>query len=151
MTTILEIISIALIAVGTFFFIVGLIGLVRLPDVFTRLHATTKCDTLGVGAILLGLIVYQGFDLTSIKLFMIIFFVYLTNPTAAQIISKGGYVSGVNPCKITNYDKCSKQTIAPRRKDTGEDTGEDIGEQKPEKMGHGSGKNQKNDPLEEGD
>ncbi|WGI17502.1 monovalent cation/H(+) antiporter subunit G [Methanonatronarchaeum sp. AMET-Sl] len=112
--TALEITSIILIAVGVFFFIVGLIGLIRLPDVFTRLHATTKCDTLGVGAILLGLIIYQGFDITAIKLFMIIFFVYLTNPTAAQIISKGGYISGVNPCEITNYSKCSKQTITKK-------------------------------------
>ena len=116
MSTVLDIITISLISIGVFFFIVGLIGLVRLPDVFTRLHAVTKCDTLGVGAIIFGLMIYQGFDLTSVKLLMIIFFVYLTNPTAAQIISKGGYISGVDPCGITDYDKCSLKTIAERRK-----------------------------------
>ncbi len=121
MTTALDVITIALIATGVFFFIVGLLGLLRLPDVFTRLHATTKCDTLGVGAIIFGLMIYQGFDLTSVKLLMIIFFVYLTNPTAAQIISKGGYVSGVDPCDETEYRRCDLNTISRRRDQDGEE------------------------------
>ena len=54
---------------GLFFFLVGTIGLYRLPDVFTRLHANTKSDTLGAGLIILSIIIYLGFDIIVLKLF----------------------------------------------------------------------------------
>lgn len=76
---------------GLFFFSVGTIGLLRLPDVFTRLHATTKSDTLGAGLIILAAMVYLGLDIVVIKLILILVFVWITNPTAAHIISKAVY------------------------------------------------------------
>lgn len=78
---------------GSFFFLVGTIGLIRLPDAFTRMHATTKCDTLGAGMILVSLMIYQGFHMISVKLFIILIFIWLTNPTAAHIIAKAAYNS----------------------------------------------------------
>lgn len=74
-----------------FFFLVGTVGLVRMPDAFTRMHATTKCDTLGAGLALLALIVNRGFHIISVKLLLIIVFIWLTNPTAAHIIAKAEY------------------------------------------------------------
>ncbi|RJX26254.1 MAG: monovalent cation/H(+) antiporter subunit G [Dethiobacter sp.] len=91
---ILNIASAVLIFLGVFFFTVGVIGLLRLPDVYTRLHATTKCDTLGAGLILLGLFL-QGNVFIAIKLLLIIVLLWITNPTAAHVIAKASYCSGI--------------------------------------------------------
>jgi multicomponent Na+:H+ antiporter subunit G len=90
----LDIISSILIFSGVFFFTVGVIGLLRLPDVYTRLHATTKCDTLGAGLILLGLAL-QGNIFISLKLLLIILLMWVANPTAAHVIAKAAYTSGI--------------------------------------------------------
>ena len=69
---------------GLFFFFTGTVGLLRFPDVYTRLHAAGKCDTLGAQLILLGLAVVNGWTLESVKLIMIIAFLMLANPTATH-------------------------------------------------------------------
>ncbi len=84
-----------LIIAGLFFFIVGTIGLIRLPDTYTRIHAPTKCDTLGLGLIILGLIIYNGFTIASTKLLFILIFLWFTSPTAASAISKAAMESEV--------------------------------------------------------
>ena len=94
---------------GSFFFLVGSIGLNRLPDVYTRLHATTKCDTLGQALILTGVILYEGMTFTSIKLLMISLFVWVANPTAAHALAKSAYLHGVKPCDITTKDMYKKK------------------------------------------
>lgn len=76
-----------LIFAGVFFFTVGVVGLLRFPDVYTRLHATTKCDTLGAGLILIGLIL-QGSPAVAVKLLLIIILLWITNPTAAHVIAR---------------------------------------------------------------
>ncbi len=70
---------------------VGTVGLIRMPDAFCKMHATTKSDTLGAGLALLALIVYKGFDPISLKLFVIVTFIWITNSTAAHIIAKAAY------------------------------------------------------------
>lgn len=92
MEFVIDIIAIASIIFGTFFFLVGVVGLIRMPDVFTRMHATTKCDTMGAGLIFFGLIVWQGITFTSLNMVLIILFIWLTNPTAAHYIAKSAYV-----------------------------------------------------------
>ncbi|WP_053954921.1 monovalent cation/H(+) antiporter subunit G [Inediibacterium massiliense] len=77
---------------GLFFFVVGTIGILRFPDLFTRLHSAAKCDTLGAVLCLLALMVYNGFHFTSIKLFLIIIFLWITNPTATHLISKAAFI-----------------------------------------------------------
>ncbi|MEN1759121.1 monovalent cation/H(+) antiporter subunit G [Anoxynatronum sibiricum] len=89
-----------LLAGGLFFFLVGTMGLLRLPDAFTRMHATTKCDTLGAGLVLVALIVHQGFHMISLKLLVILVFIWITNPTAAHIIAKAAYHSQEKPSEI---------------------------------------------------
>ena len=76
---------------GLFFFSVGVIGLLRLPDVYCRMHATTKCDTLGAGLMLFALMIYHGLSPDTFKLAFIIAFIWVTNPTAAHIIAKASY------------------------------------------------------------
>lgn len=86
-----EITAILFLIGGAFFFFVGTTGLIRMPDVFCRMHATTKCDTLGAGLILSGLMILNGFSMISLKLLLILIFIWLTNPTAAHIIAKAEY------------------------------------------------------------
>ncbi len=76
---------------GVFFFLVGSIGLIRMPDVFSRMHATTKCDTLGAGLIFVGIIIWQGIGFLALNIFIILVFVWLTNPTAAHYIASNEY------------------------------------------------------------
>ncbi len=105
-----NIISILLLSIGSFFFIIGFIGLNRFNDPFTRLHATTKCDTLGSGSIILGVILYQGIDFTSLKLILIIAFIFISNPTAAHILSKATHRHGIKPKdEITEFDKYEEE------------------------------------------
>ena len=91
MSIVLESLAILFIAGGLFFYLVGVVGLIRLPDVFTRMHATTKCDTLGAGLLFLGLIIWQGFTIFSLEIALILAFIWLTNPTAAHYIAKAEY------------------------------------------------------------
>lgn len=93
--TLREIIAAILVAGGVFFFLVSVIGLIRLPDIYMRVHATAKGDTLGLGLALLGAIVYLGFTFTSLKLLLIITFIWITSPTAAHLIGKSAYRTGV--------------------------------------------------------
>lgn len=76
---------------GLFSFLVGTIGILRLPDVFTRIHSAAKCDTLGVFLTLIGLIIFNGFNVTSLKLILILIFIWITNPTATHLIGKAQY------------------------------------------------------------
>lgn len=88
---ILNILILICLVSGLFFFFVGVVGLIRMPDVFTRMHATTKCDTMGAGLIFLGLIIWQGMSFVSLNILLILIFVWLTNPTAAHAIAKSAY------------------------------------------------------------
>jgi multicomponent Na+:H+ antiporter subunit G len=85
----------ALIAVGSFFLFVGTVGLLRLPNVYNRMHATSKATTLGASSILLGVVVHygpQGAGLTSL---VGILFLFLTAPTGAHVISRAAQKMGV--------------------------------------------------------
>jgi multicomponent Na+:H+ antiporter subunit G len=91
-----------LISVGTFFLLVGAIGLLRLPDMFTRMHAATKCTTLGAMCTLLGVaLMMQGS--VAVKAFLIIIFIVLGNPTSAHAIARAAYRTGTR-MKIGSYD-----------------------------------------------
>lgn len=86
-------------ALGIFFFIVGVAGLLRLPDVYSRMHATTKCDTLGAGLILFALVLYSGFSGASVKLLLMIAFIWITNPTAAHVIARAAFKNKAQVCE----------------------------------------------------
>lgn len=73
---------------GLFFFLVGTIGVLRLPDVLSRAHSAAKCDTLGAILSLSSLIVLRGFDIVTIKILTIILFIWITSPTATHLIAE---------------------------------------------------------------
>ncbi len=87
----LDLLALIILVCGIFFFVIGVVGLFRFPDAYTRLHATTKCDTLGCGLVLLSLMLYQGISGPSVKLALMIIFIWLSNPTAAHAIAKAAY------------------------------------------------------------
>jgi len=91
MEIVLNIIILLFLISGLFFFFVGVVGLLRMPNVFTRMHATTKCDTMGAGLVFAGLIMWQGATFISANILLILIFVWLTNPTAAHAIAKTAY------------------------------------------------------------
>jgi len=82
---------------GLFFFTTATLGLLRFPDFYSRLHATGKGDTLAVFLSLLGLGIYEGFSLTSLKIVFIAVFMFLAQPTATHAISRAGFRSGLKP------------------------------------------------------
>ena len=92
-------ISIPLLVAGLVFILLGVIGVLRLPDFYTRLHAMGKCDTLGVGLILLGLACDEGLSLTSVKLLLISVFIGIANPTATHALGRAAIRSGLTPWK----------------------------------------------------
>jgi multicomponent Na+:H+ antiporter subunit G len=100
-----EIIGYIFILIGLLFDIFGCVGLIRLPDVYNRLQATTKCVTLGTCGILLGTIIIKGLGATAIKAFLCILFLILTSPAAAHALAKGAHASGVKLWKESVCDK----------------------------------------------
>lgn len=84
----IDMIVIIFIVSGLFFFFVGTVGILRFPDALTRAHGAAKADTLGAVLCLIGLMIYNGFDSSNIKIFMVIIFLWTTNPTAMHMIAK---------------------------------------------------------------
>jgi multicomponent Na+:H+ antiporter subunit G len=89
--------SVFFILTGFFFFTTATIGLLRFPDFFCRLHATGKGDTLAVLLSLIGLALYEGLSLTSVKIIFITFFYFFAQPTATHAISRAALRCGVKP------------------------------------------------------
>jgi multicomponent Na+:H+ antiporter subunit G len=80
--------SVSLILLGVFFFIAGTIGLLRLPDLFSRLHALTKADNLGLGLVILGLLPWVPDVFYALKLLLIWLLVLMAGATGAHLIAK---------------------------------------------------------------
>jgi multicomponent Na+:H+ antiporter subunit G len=107
-----------LVGIGVAFDLFGCIGLVRLPDVFTRLQASTKCVTLGTCLILLGVVAASGFTPTSAKALLCAAFIFVTCPTAAHALARGSYRAGIkpSPSKFDAYcadapERCSETVV----------------------------------------
>ena len=90
-----ELIGNIFIVVGILFNLFGCLGLVRLPDVYNRLQAATKCVTLGTCGILFGVLVMNGFSAVGIKAILAIIFILLTAPTAAHALSRAAHKTGI--------------------------------------------------------
>jgi multicomponent Na+:H+ antiporter subunit G len=100
-----DIIGYFLMIVGTLFDVFGCVGLVRFPDVYNRLQASTKCVTLGTIFLLIGAGIVSGHGATTTKAIICAVFIMLTSPTAAHAIAKGSHASGVELSDKTIVDK----------------------------------------------
>lgn len=104
--TAIEAIVALLILIGTFFSFLSAIGLIRLPDVYTRSHAASKSTTLGVLCTLFGTFLYflVSDSYISIRLILGIFFVFLTAPVSAHMICRSAYRSNVKLADVSVQD-----------------------------------------------
>ena len=90
-------ISAGLILVGLFFLLVAAVGVLRLPDVFTRSHAVSLTDSLGALFLLGGLALYQGFSANLAKILIVLVLLYLLNPVIAHATVRAAHRSGLKP------------------------------------------------------
>ena len=93
----LTVISWVCLVTGSLFAVVGGIGIVRLPDFYSRLHSGGITDTMGAGLILLGLMFQAGLTLVTVKLVMIFFFLFVTSPTSCHALASAALAHGVRP------------------------------------------------------
>ncbi len=82
---------------GGFFVVAGAIGVLRMPDFYTRVHAAGVTDTLGAVLVLFGLILLSGFTLLSAKLALVGVFLLLTSPTATHAVTNAAHIAGLKP------------------------------------------------------
>lgn len=94
---VIDVLSWILIVAGSVFLIIGGIGLVRMPDVFTRMHATSVSDTAGAGFLLIAMMLQAGFSLVSAKLLFILVIFFFTGPVATHALSRAALSVGLEP------------------------------------------------------
>lgn len=97
-------IGMILIFIGIGFDFLGVLGLIRLPDVYNRLQAATKCVTFGTAGLLLGVFILQGFNSFGFKALLGIAFIFLTSPVAAHAISRAAHRSRIPLAKESIVD-----------------------------------------------
>ncbi len=85
---------------GAAFCVIGGIGMIRMPDFYSRSHAASLTDTLGASLILLGLGLQAGLSLIAVKLLFIFIFLLITSPTAAHALVKAAYSKGVRAPRV---------------------------------------------------
>ncbi|HEX9625893.1 MAG TPA: monovalent cation/H(+) antiporter subunit G [Acidiferrobacterales bacterium] len=92
-----DIVTSILLAVGCFVAISGGVGVLRMPDFYTRIHPAGKSDTLAQTSIMIALMVQAGPTLVSVKLALISLFLFITTPTATHAVARAAHVSGLKP------------------------------------------------------
>jgi multicomponent Na+:H+ antiporter subunit G len=97
MALLVDLLSWALILIGGAFGIIGGIGLLRLPDFFSRIHAASLTDSMCAPCIIAGLMLQSGFTLVTVKLAFLVVFLFLTSPTAAHALAKAALHGGLAP------------------------------------------------------
>jgi multicomponent Na+:H+ antiporter subunit G len=93
---------------GGAFCVIGALGLVRMPDFYTRVHAASVCDTMGAGLVLAGLLLQAGPTLVAVKLIIIGLLLFFTNPTAAHALAKAAHTRGVTALLADDGSPASK-------------------------------------------
>jgi len=108
-SAVLEILSWICLLAGGFFCIVGGIGLIRMPDFYTRMHAASVTETLGAGLLLLGLMIQAGLTLVTAKLVMIGLLIFFTSPAATHALAKAALFRGLKPLQAPPENASSKR------------------------------------------
>lgn len=116
----LDIASWVLLVLGSFLVVVGALGIVRLPDFFTRLHAAGVTDTLGAELIVLGMMLQAGLSLIAVKLFLIGAFLFFTSPTATHAIANAAYVAGMRSKFADSRAEIPDGTVEPESQRDGD-------------------------------
>ncbi len=97
MEQVIDLLSWAALVGGGFFYVVGAIGLNRMPDIFTRMHAVSVSETLGVGLMTFGMLLQAGFTLVAVKLIMIMVVLMWTGAVATHALARAALHDGEKP------------------------------------------------------
>ena len=106
--TVLDILSWLLLSIGGLFVFVGGVGALRMPDLYTRMHAASVTDSIGPILIIAGIILQAGLTLASIKLVAILLFLLLTGPTASNALASAALLAGHRPDQAKPLDEESR-------------------------------------------
>ncbi|SEP75477.1 monovalent cation/H(+) antiporter subunit G [Natrinema salaciae] len=107
---------VVLLGLGVFFTFVSTVGVIRLPDIYARAHTASQADTLGAGFALAGVAVAFGWKQGAIYTVLLLFFIFITNPTAAHAIARSAAETGVEPI-LAEEDTDADETDAPTETD----------------------------------
>ncbi len=97
MAVVVDILSWIFLVAGGLFCAIGMLGLIRMPNLFARLHAASVTDTLGAGLIIIGLVLQAGFTLVTAKLIIIMGLILLTSPVATHALAQAALHAGYRP------------------------------------------------------
>ncbi|WEK52531.1 MAG: monovalent cation/H(+) antiporter subunit G [Candidatus Kaistia colombiensis] len=97
---------------GAFFLLAGAIGMNRMPDLFTRMHAASVADTLGVSLMLVGMVFLAGFTLVTVKLVFLMAFLLFMGPVASHALAAAALQAGVKP--VLADDRGAKAKLAAK-------------------------------------
>jgi len=111
----ISILSGCFILLGVLALLIGALGLLRLPDVYCRIHAVGMIDTAGASFIILGLAIHEGVSLVTVKLLFIGIFLFFTSPIATHAVAQVAHKSGVVPVgrNLVTAKAAKKPAAAP--------------------------------------
>ncbi|MEM9371442.1 MAG: monovalent cation/H(+) antiporter subunit G [Pseudomonadota bacterium] len=105
MEDILDFVSLICMLIGGFFFLVGALGLLRMPDLFTRMHATSVGDTMGVGFLIVGMCLQSGLSLVTVKLIFILAVVLFTGAVSSHALARAALHDGRKPILQSDFGR----------------------------------------------
>lgn len=108
-----ELVAGLLLALGGFFVLMGGVGMLRMPDLYTRMHATSVTETMGMLLTMVGLMILTGWTLATFKLFAIMMFLLFTGPVAAYAVANTALIAGVKP-RLDTESPAADEPEVPR-------------------------------------
>jgi multicomponent Na+:H+ antiporter subunit G len=109
MATLIDTLSWVLLSLGGLSVLIGGIGALRMPDLYTRMHAASVTDSLGAILVLVGIMLQAGWSLATIKLIAILLFLLLTSPTSSYALASAALLAGKRPLADSRQDKESPE------------------------------------------
>lgn len=101
---------------GGLFLLIGTFGMIRLPDVWSRLHAAGIVDTVGAELILIGMMIQAGFTQATVKLLLISLFLFVTSPTSTHAVANAAFIAGIRPIRLRRNESAEVIGEAAKRK-----------------------------------
>lgn len=132
---------IVFVLLGLFFTLVSTVGVLRLPDVYSRAHTASQADTLGAGFALAGVALALGWTTTSFLTVLLLFFIFVTNPTAAHAIARAADEEGIEPW-TTDDDRSDVELAAGVGKPTADGGENETTREADEHRGESGGEQQ---------
>ncbi len=99
--------------VGGFFLFIGSLGMVRMVDFWARLHAASIIDSAGIGLVVLGMMLQAGLTLVTVKLALIVLFLFVTGPTASHAAANAAFMSGSRPRDMVEDATAATHPVHP--------------------------------------